>query len=457
MTETAQRPEPQQDIFDTVQSFAALGLKPELLTVIEKVGFVHPTHVQAQIIPRALAGHDVLAQSRTGSGKTAAFGLPILHMLNPGEAFRSLVLTPTRELAIQVAHDMRELGRNLPLKIMPVYGGQSMKVQMDKLNKGPEIIVGTPGRVMDMHRRGLLPYNNIRIAVLDEVDRMLDIGFREDVRKILGTMTHKHQTIFVSATISKEIDGLARSYMKDPQRLELSDSGSITVQQVRQEYFMVQPWDKKRLLVHLVKHEGAVLTLVFCRTKVTVDALTEYLNRHEIEAHAIHGDMYQAKRNRVMQKLRAGELSVLVASDLAARGLDVDNITHVINYDIPEDPEIYVHRIGRTARAGKSGEAWTFVTPEQGELLTNVEIYANVEIKRAEYDDFEPGPVPADIAARMQLQAERGEVQQRDRSRVAGTKLPTEKKVDQNLFPGGIVPSKLPAKRMGGKLRTRRR
>lgn len=456
-TESAHhRPEPKNEVFDQEHSFEALGLKRELLTAIEKIGFVHPTHVQSQIIPLALTGRDVLAQSRTGSGKTAAFGLPILHMINKGEAFSSLILTPTRELAIQVAHDLRELGRNTPLHILPVYGGQRMRMQMDKLNKGPEIIVGTPGRVMDMHRRGYLPYDKVKLAVLDEVDRMLDIGFREDVRRILGTMKHRHQTIFVSATISKEIEGLARSYMNDPERLEL-ESGSITVQQVDQKYFVVQPWDKNRLLVHLLKHEEPALTLVFCRMKLTVDALSDYLNKHGIEAHAIHGDMYQGKRNRVMQKLRGGELSVLVASDLAARGLDVDDITHVINYDIPEDPEIYVHRIGRTARAGKSGEAWTFVTPEQGAMLSAVEMYANAEINRAEYSDFEPGPIPADIEARIQLQAERESVQQRDRSRVAGSKLPVEKEVDPNLFPGGVVPSKLPSKRMGGRLRTRRR
>ncbi len=457
MTDPAGTTENSKDIFDLERSFADLGLKQELLQAVEKMGFVNPTHVQAQILPLALAGRDVLAQSRTGSGKTAAFGLPVLQVIQNNMPFAALILTPTRELAIQVTHDLRELGRNLPLRIMPVYGGQRMGIQIDKLAKNPQIIVGTPGRVMDMHRRGHLPYDKIRIAILDEVDRMLDIGFRDDMRRILGTMKQKHQTIFVSATISREIEQLARSYMHKPERLELSESGSITVQQVKQEHFSVQPWDKKRLLVHLLKHEVPSLTLIFCRTKQTVDGLTDYLNKKNIEAHAIHGDMYQGKRNRVMQKLRDGQLSVLVASDLAARGLDVDDITHVINYDIPEDPEIYVHRIGRTARAGKSGEAWTFITPDQGELLTNIEMFANIEIPKSEYRDFEPGPVPADVAAQMELKSQRQEMLQRDRKRTSSAPVPPGKEVDPDLYPGGVVPSKRPARRMGGRLRTRRR
>lgn len=460
MTDTAelQDQKHEQEIFDTDVSFKQLGLNADLLQALDKVGFKHPTHVQAQIIPLALDGRDALAQSKTGSGKTAAFGLPILQIVRKDQPFSALVLTPTRELAIQVAHDMRELGRFTPLKVLPVYGGQRIRVQAEKLKKNPQIIVGTPGRVMDMHRRGLLPYDKVRIAVLDEVDRMLDIGFREDVRRILGTMRHKHQTIFVSATISREIETLAKNYMHKPERLELSSSGSLTVQQVTQRYFNVQPWDKKRLLVHLLKKEEPALTLIFCRTKQTVDGLTDYINRKGIEAHAIHGDMYQGKRNRVMKKLREGELSVLVASDLAARGLDVDDITHVINYDLPEDPEIYIHRIGRTARAGRDGIAWSFVTPDQGDLLTNIELLTNVEIPESEYKDFKPGPIPPDVQAQMDLKSKREAELQEKRSRMSTQpQLPADKEADPNMFPGGVVPKKLPSRRMGGRLRTRRR
>ena len=240
------------EIFETQATFASLGLKPEVLEGIAKQGFVHPTYVQAQLIPLALQGRDVLGQSKTGTGKTAAFGLPLLTMLSHDDHFGALVLVPTRELAIQVTHEIRELGRFTNLKDVAVYGGQKMSVQIAKLQKGPNIIVGTPGRVMDMHSRGMLPYDKVKVAILDEVDRMLDIGFREDIRRILGTMKHPHQTIFVSATISTEIEKLARQYMREPVRLTLTESKSLTVSQVNQMYFSVQPWDKSRLLLHLL-------------------------------------------------------------------------------------------------------------------------------------------------------------------------------------------------------------
>ena len=447
------------DIFDTTKSFADLGLSPPIIEAISKHGFVHPTHVQAQIIPLSLSGRDVLGQSKTGTGKTAAFGLPMLHLIHADQPFSGLVLVPTRELAIQVTHEFRELGRFTGLHIVPVYGGQKMNQQITKLKKNPQIIVGTPGRIMDMHSRGLLPYDKVKVAVLDEVDRMLDIGFRDDIRKILGTMRHPHQTIFVSATISEEIERLARQYMKDAQRLTLAESKSLTVSQVEQHYFSVQMWDKNRLLVHLLTHEEPALTLVFCRMKTTVDALTDYLNRHGVDAHAMHGDMYQGARNKVMDKLRTGQLSVLVASDLAARGLDVDDISHVINYDLPEDPDVYVHRIGRTARAGRKGIAWAFVTPEQGELLTAIEMLTNVEIPRKEFADFVPGPIPEEIRIRRERDVQRLERARNEPSRgMAATPPPiAAAAVDASKFPGGLVPSARPAKTLGGRMRTRRR
>jgi ATP-dependent RNA helicase DeaD len=445
------------EIFDRQLSFADLGLGPNVLTGIQKQGFEHPTIVQARLIPLALSGNDVLGQSKTGTGKTAAFGLPMLHMLTEQDPFAGLVLVPTRELAIQVTHEIRELGRFTNLKAMAVYGGQKMSVQISKLQKHPNVVIGTPGRIMDMHRRGYLPYDKVKIAVLDEVDRMLDIGFREDIRKILGTMKHPHQTIFVSATISGEIERLANQYLRNPQRLTLTESKSLTVSQVTQKYFSVQPWDKNRLLVHLLTHQEPALTLVFCRTKHTVDALAEYLKRHDIDAHAMHGDMYQGKRNRVMEKLRSGDLSVLVASDLAARGLDVDDISHVINYDLPEDPENYVHRIGRTARAGKDGIAWSFVTPDQGDLLTAIEMLTNVEIPLAEFSDFRPGELPADVQVQRERAAARAQQVRVEQSRVAAPPPALVGDRDASRFPGGLVPSARPSRSMGGRLKTRRR
>ena len=444
-------------VFELDSTFADLGLTKELLRAVEKQGFEHPTLIQAKLIPLALAGRDILGQAKTGTGKTAAFGLPMLQMLDAHTPCAAMILVPTRELAIQVAREIRDLGCFTPIKTVAIYGGQRMRIQTEKLRKNPHLVVGTPGRVMDMHRRGLLPYDNICFAVLDEVDRMLDIGFRDDIRQILGAMTHERQTIFVSATISDEIDRLARQYMRNPEKLVVTAGASLTVSQVKQRYFGVERWDKKRLLVHLLTHEDPALTLVFCRTKQTVDALTVYLERKGIDAHAIHGDMYQGRRNRVMNKFRGGELSVLVASDLAARGLDVDDITHVINYDLPEDPEIYVHRIGRTARAGRGGTAWSFVTPQQGDLLTAIERLTNVEILSMEYGDFQPGSIPAEVTLQQEQSRERVEARRVEHSRVPLAPPPPSEAADHTKFPEGLIPTALPAKRMGGRVRTRRR
>jgi ATP-dependent RNA helicase DeaD len=446
------------EIFDTKQSFADIGLNENLQKAVAEAGFTHPTIIQSILIPLALSGTDIVGQSRTGSGKTAAFGLPTLHLLEEGDAYGSLILVPTRELAIQVAAELEELGKFTNLNAVPIYGGQKINTQITKLEKRPQIIVGTPGRVMDLHQRGHLPYDRIKIAILDEVDRMLDIGFRDDIRKILGGLRQKHQTIFVSATISDEINRLAKKYMQNPKRLDVtSSSGSLTVAQVCQEHLPVQPWDKQRLLLHLLTHEEAVMTLIFCKTKATVDKLTRFLQRKKVDVAAIHGDLQQSKRNQVMQKLRGGELSVLIASDLASRGIDVDNITHVINYDVPEDPEIYVHRIGRTARVGRGGIAWMFVTPEQGQLLTQIEALTNVEIPMKEYPDFKPGPEPRVVAERRSEEEKRIENSRQSKSRTK-VDLPSENEgKDDSSFPGGIVPKGLPTKRMGGRVRTRRR
>ena len=438
------------------KTFADLGLKPAVLEGLTKRGFKHPTRIQAALIPVALSGKDVLGQAKTGTGKTAAFGLPLLQKLDPTAAFSALVLVPTRELAIQVAKELQELGAFAKVQTVAVYGGQPITKQQPLLAKGPPIVVGTPGRVMDLAERGILPFGDFRFAILDEVDRMLDIGFRDDIRKILGKLKKVPQTIFVSATISPDIEKLARSYMKDPEKIVTFEK-SLTVAQVKQSYFAVERWDKRRLLLHLLKKEKPELTVVFCRTKRAVDEVAQFLNKHKIDAHAMHGDMYQKKRDAVMGKLRGGDLSVLVASDLAARGLDVEDISHVVNYDMPEDPEVYVHRIGRTARAGREGVAWSFVAPDQGELLTNIEMLANVEIPVVSYDDFQPGPVPAEVAALREHDAKRREESQKARNRSAGPEIPPVAAVDPTMFPDGIVPIALPGKRLGGRVRTGRR
>ncbi|MEQ8770317.1 MAG: DEAD/DEAH box helicase [Phycisphaerales bacterium] len=449
--------------FDTDKTFADLGLKDELVEGITKAGFIHPTHIQAQLIPLTLTGVDVLGQAKTGTGKTLAFALPLLSMAEPGVPFQALILAPTRELAIQIRQDFDEVGGFMGVSTAAVYGGQSINVQAERLAQRPEIIVGTPGRVMDMVGRGHMTFNNVRFAVLDEVDRMFDFGFRDDMKKILSQCPRERQTVFVSATLTEDIEKLARRYMNDPEKLTVS-SGSLTVEMVQQEYVTCNPWDKKRMLAHVLTHEDPALTLVFCRMKRTVDSLVRYLDKKGIDAHAIHGDLSQSARNKVMERFRSGSLSVLVASDLASRGIDVEGITHVVNYDLPDDPDIYVHRIGRTARAGREGVAWSLVTPEQGKLLTEIENLINAEIPHKEYADFEATERPEGwkdepTGGRPIYQVEG--VEEEKRGRHEGPSVDDVKELDAEelaaKFPGGIVPGKMPKKRLGGRTRTRGR
>jgi ATP-dependent RNA helicase DeaD len=450
-----------QEVFSDI-TFADLGVRSSVLKGIEAMGFVHPTKVQAEILPPFLAGKDVLGQAKTGSGKTAAFGIPVINNASRDLPFQTVILCPTRELAIQLAREINELAHFTPISAVPVYGGQAISTQADRLAQNPEIIVATPGRYMDMVDRGYLHLNNIKFVVLDEVDRMLDIGFREDIRKILGRIKTEHQTLFVSATVSDEIDRLARSYMKPDAVKIVTVAGSLTVSMVEQHYLSVAPWDKRSLLLHLLRHEEPALTVIFCRTKATVDKLATYLCDKGIDAHAIHGDMYQGKRNAVMNKLRDGELGVLVASDLAARGLDVDGISHVVNYDLPEDPEVYIHRIGRTARAGREGVAWSLVSDDQGPLLTAIEQLANTEIPLMDYPDFKPGPIPDRVRAERAQEASDAQTRRKP-SRFEEPEAPAPKKdsqvsvqLDAKKFPDGVVPKAMPSKRLRGRVRTHR-
>jgi len=490
-------PGPADEIFSREKTFADLGLRNSVLKGIHAEGFTHPTSIQAAIIPVILSGRDVLGQAKTGTGKTAAFGLPVIHMQERDKAFQTLILAPTRELAIQIAGDLQRLARFTPIKVAPLFGGQRISAQAEKLKRDPEILVGTPGRVMDLLERGMIHFRNIRFAVLDEVDRMLDIGFREDIRRILKACPEQRQTIFVSATISPDIERLARSYMRDPEKVVVA-AGSLTVSLVQQHYLSVQPWDKKRLLYHLLTHEEPALTLVFCRLKRSVDDLARFLSHKGIDAHAIHADLSQSQRNRVMQKFREGQLEVLVASDLASRGIDVEGITHVINYDLPDDIELYVHRIGRTARAGRGGVAWSLVTPDQGDLLTQIEHLINAEIPKLDYPDFQPSPPPPEVAARLEAERRHREMVAQKSNRFAapapppgahaprtapGSPVPHPQApahaphappappspahpapgpahpapaLDPAKFPGGLVPTKLPPRRMFGRVRTGR-
>jgi ATP-dependent RNA helicase DeaD len=405
------------------EAFAALGVRPSILRALAEAKFVTPSEIQSLLIPRALEGVDILGQARTGTGKTAAFGIPILQRAIKGLSTQGIILVPTRELAVQVDSEIKRLGQFTPIRSVPVYGGQKIAAQMKFLKHHPEIIIGTPGRVIDLLDRRIINFDNVRFVVLDEVDRMLDIGFRDDIRNILsrvkgmrgrvpdaregesaqasagdGDSASGHQTIFVSATFTEEIERLARRYMREPVEKLIAPGADEkpTVEKVEQYYFSVQIWDKYRLLRALLLRENPELAIVFTRTKRGAEKIAKRLHADGIECREIHGNLAQNKRDHVMQGFRKGKFDVLIATDLASRGIDVADISHIINYDVPEDPEVYVHRVGRTARMGKGGKAFTFVTKEQGEELTKVESLINMVIPQATVEGFEPSPPPAD-------------------------------------------------------------
>ncbi len=437
------------------EAFAALGVRPSILRALAEAKFTTPSEIQSMLIPRAMAGVDILGQARTGTGKTAAFAIPILSRCEKGRRTQAIILVPTRELAMQVDAEVQRWGQHTPIRSVPVYGGQKISAQMKFLSRGPEILIGTPGRVIDLLDRRIINFENIRFVVLDEVDRMLDIGFRDDIRNILSRIKgvkrgveqgaerdrvkaeeaemlvehtgdhgsdtpvaagkaalkggsadssngdRAHQTMFVSATISAEIEKLSRQYMREPIEKLIAPGADEkpTVENVEQYYFSVGQWDKYRLLRALLERENPDLAIVFCRTKRGAEKIAKRLHADGIECREIHGNLAQTKRDRVMKNFRTGKFDVLVATDLASRGIDVADISHIINFDISEDPEVYVHRVGRTARMGAAGKAYTFVTPEQGDELTKVESLINMVIQQATIEGFTPNPAPSDWTA----------------------------------------------------------
>ena len=378
---------------DLPAAFAALDLDVPLLKALAKLGFQEPTEIQLELIPPVLAGRDVMGQARTGTGKTAAFGLPILQQIDPAGNLQAIILAPTRELAVQVAGEIRRLSEFTELNCVPVYGGQRIKTQLHLLGRKAHVVVGTPGRVLDLLRRRAIRFHEIRFAVLDEVDRMLDIGFRDDIRRILRQISSPHQTIFVSATIDDEIKRLSLQFMKDPAEVDVSRD-QLTVEHVSQAYITAEPWDKYRALEHLLKTEAPKLVIVFCNTRFGAKKLARKLTAAGIEAREIHGDLVQERREKIMDRFRRHKIPVLVATDLASRGIDVQAISHIINYDMPQDPEVYVHRIGRTARMGAFGRAISLVTSDQGKQLTEIEKLINCQIEPLILEGFTPRPPP---------------------------------------------------------------
>jgi ATP-dependent RNA helicase DeaD len=363
-------------------SFEELGLSPSIVQAITELGYEEPTSIQARTIARLLEGVDVIAQAQTGTGKTAAFALPIIERLDPTlRTPQALVMTPTRELAMQVAEAFHSYGKHNHISILPVYGGQPIERQLRALDRGVQVVVGTPGRILDHIGRGTLNLERVRIVVLDEADEMLDMGFVEDIEAILAETPPERQTALFSATMPAPIAELARKYMRSPERITVA-AEQMTVPQIRQVYYEVGARDKFEVLARILDFEMPTSAIIFCRTKSEVDALGERLIARAFPAETLHGDLSQVQRDRVMSRFRSGQVELLVATDVAARGLDIDHISHVINYDIPLDPEVYVHRIGRTGRAGRTGAAITLVTPRERRLLRYIERVTGATIQR---------------------------------------------------------------------------
>ena len=351
-----------------VSSFSDLGLSETTLKAISELGYEEPTPVQEQTIRLMLEGSDVIAQAQTGTGKTAAFALPIIQNLDPDiRGPQALIMTPTRELAIQVAEAFQSYSKHQKISILAIYGGQPIERQLRALERGVQVVVGTPGRIMDHMRRKTLKLAPVRMVVLDEADEMLNMGFIEDIELILKETSKDRQTALFSATMPAPIAALARRYMHDAKRVTVS-AEKRNMPQIRQSFYEVGKRDKFEVLSRILDYEIPTAAIIFCRTKLEVDSLVQRLTARSHTAEALHGDLNQMQRDRVMGKFRSEQVDLLVATDVAARGLDVDHISHVINYDIPLDPEIYVHRIGRTGRAGRTGLAISLVTNREARL-----------------------------------------------------------------------------------------
>lgn len=351
-----------------VASFSDLGLSEATLKAILELGYEEPTPVQEQTIRLMLDGDDVIAQAQTGTGKTAAFALPILQNLDPSlHTPQALILTPTRELAIQVAEAFQSYSKFQKISVLPVYGGQPIERQLKALQRGVQIVVGTPGRIMDHMRRRTLNLAVVKVVVLDEADEMLNMGFIEDIEIILKETSDERQTALFSATMPAPIANLARRYMRNAKRVTVA-AEKRSIPQIRQTFYEVGKRDKFEVLSRVLDYEVPGAAIIFCRTKLEVDSLVQRLTARGHAAEALHGDLNQMQRDRVMGRFRSEQIDLLVATDVAARGLDVDHISHVINYDIPLDPEIYVHRIGRTGRAGRTGLAISLVTNREARL-----------------------------------------------------------------------------------------
>ena len=371
------------------------GIDGRILRAVRELGFEHMTPIQEQAIPLFMTGRDIIGQAQTGTGKTAAFGIPILQKINPeNRSLQAVILCPTRELAMQAADELRKFAKYMNgIKVLPVYGGQEIYKQIKNLKAGVQIVVGTPGRVMDHMRRHTLKMDQVHTVVLDEADEMLDMGFREDIETILKGMPEERQTGLFSATMPKPILDITKTYQKDAAYVKMTPK-EVTIPLIKQAYYQVRKQDKEEVLCRLIDYYTPGRALIFCNTKRMVDELTEHLKGRGYEVEGLHGDLTQGQRDTVMNLFRSGKTNILIATDVAARGIDVSDVEAVYNFDVPEDIEYYVHRIGRTGRAGKTGRSFTLVVGREAYKIRDIERICHTKIKERKV------PSAADITAR---------------------------------------------------------
>src|SRR5690349_488715 len=385
---------------ESASAFEILGLEAPLVAALTALGYEEPTPIQQEAIPPLLSGHDVLGQAATGTGKTAAFALPLLQRIGASTTgtpnVRAIVLVPTRELAMQVAEAIHRYGKGLGTRVLPIYGGQSIQQQLRALRRGVDVIVATPGRALDHIRRGSLDLDHVQVVVLDEADEMLDMGFADDLEEILEALPEERQTALFSATIPARIGEIAERHLKEPVRVRIARESVApgSSPRVRQIAFVVPRQYKVAALGRVLDMESPTSAIVFCRTRTEVDELTETLIGRGYRAEALHGGLSQEQRDRVMQRFREGNTELLVATDVAARGLDIEHLSHVVNYDVPSAPDAYVHRIGRTGRAGREGVAITLAEPREHRLIRNIEQLTKQRIV------VEPLPTLVDLRTR---------------------------------------------------------
>lgn len=385
-----------------MKNFSEFDLDAKVIKAITEMGFEESTPIQEKTIPLAIAGNDLIGQAQTGTGKTAAFGIPLVSKIEPSEEkIVALIMCPTRELAIQVAEEVSKLGRFKGIRSLPIYGGQDIGKQIRALKKRPQIIIGTPGRLLDHINRKTIKLEDVKTVVLDEADEMLDMGFMDDIQSILSLVPAERHTMLFSATMPPNIQKLAQQFLTNPQHVSVIPK-HVSAPLIDQAYIEVHEKQKFEALSRLIDMESPELAIVFGRTKRRVDELAEALQKRGYAAEGLHGDLSQNQRDNVMRKFRDGSIEVLVATDVAARGLDVSGVTHVVNFDLPQDPESYVHRIGRTGRAGKEGTAWTFVTPREIDHLHFIEKVTRHRIPK------KPMPSPAEaMEGKQKVTAER--------------------------------------------------